>query len=933
MSTRKLVSASTANLLIPISGLLVSPFLSRELGPEGRGLYAALTLPIVVCGWIGTYGLQDALSYHVREGRLSRRAAAKVSLVAMAPLGVLAVGLMAVLGLFIFPDPTRHGQFLTLALFAPLHVLANLFIGALTGGSDIRGLNLVKVVPALVRTALVIFCCLAFDLSAYQAGLIFIGSVLTGLVIGLVRLRSAVEVPSGESAPPDPVPTGSLIRYALTCLPGVLAAISSARLDQVVGLPLIGARELGYYAVAVSLAELPMVVATAARTVLMGRPAGESSRDTTQVARLAVLASVVICGLLALSAGFAVPLVFGADFTPAVAPTVILCAGTLLYACMTIYSAALLAHNRPGWSSAALVTGSVVGILALLALAPLGAVGAALASLAGYAVAMIIAGVAVGRVPALGSLRMLTVPYEGDVRLVKEKVARMLEGVRPTAAAVGGGADKADLPGTGSPATSAGSPVSRAVALYRRIGPGTTGVAVLIVLAWTRVLAPQVMQLVDTGRPAFNSREDLVPPLGEAAGNGLTLLFLLLAAGLGVHGLWRRRPAGWRWLAVGVAPLLAVEVAGLLHGQTPGPVAVALPLAAFAIWAQRPREEVLGVIGVLGGLTALVSMVFAAARPDLALISGAAAGEKSVLLGGLLAGPYLHSNVLGIALALSVAFVFHLRHPGLRWTCLALILAALLWTGSRTSQLAVGAVLLTYVLLRLFRHRSWPASVTLAAGALLVVVVPLITTDPESFSERGRIWAALLDRWRDSPIVGWGPKLFQQDPALAAELGGQFNHGHNVMVQLLVVGGLLALVAFGLLCWAAWRRSAMLAAQGRPAALLFLVGLVHVSWLEASHIPTTLSGYVTWLPLLTIALAGPTALLDAPASPARPGAASLPGSRPRPVPWPAPDGLADSHPDTQGGPDGGRPTHVALSGTTATAGPDDDAQKINVPRR
>ena len=132
----------------------------------------------------------------------------------------------------------------------------------------------------------------------------------------------------------------------------------------------------------------------------------------------------------------------------------------------------------------------------------------------------------------------------------------------------------------------------------------------------------------------------------------------------------------------------------------------------------------------------------------------------------------------------------------------------------------------------------------------------VITTDPGSFSKRGQIWTALLDRWSDSPLFGWGPKVFQ-DPAVTAELGGQFSHGHNVMVQLLVVGGLMAVVPFALLCFVAWRRSVALAADGHPAALLFLVAFMHVSWLEASHLSTTLTGYLAWLPLLAIALAGP----------------------------------------------------------------------------
>ncbi|WP_239382670.1 polysaccharide biosynthesis C-terminal domain-containing protein, partial [Frankia sp. CIT1] len=409
MSTRKLMSASFANLLIPISGLAVSPFLSRELGPAGRGLYAALTLPVVVCGWFGTYGLQDALSFHLRNGRLSRQAAARVSLAAAVPLGLFGVGLLSVVGLVLFAgDGARYGQFLVLSLLAPLHILANLLIGALTGASDIRGVNLVKIVPALTRTVVVIFACLAFHLNAYWASLLFLVSVTTGLVIGLPILRSSPAPAESTPSRTEAIPARSLITYSLTCLPGVLAAISSARLDQVVGLPLIGPTQLGYYAVAVSVAEIPMVVATAARTVLLGRPAAVDPRRATLVARVAMLVSVLTCGMLAATAGVTVPWVFGGAFAPAVAPTVILCGATILYTGMIIFGAVLLANDRAGWSSAALVTGSLAGIALLFVLAPLGAVGAAVASLGGYGVSVLVAAWAVGKAPDPRSLRMLT---------------------------------------------------------------------------------------------------------------------------------------------------------------------------------------------------------------------------------------------------------------------------------------------------------------------------------------------------------------------------------------------------------------------------------------------------------------------------------------------------------------------------------------------
>src|SRR5205807_9836004 len=124
------------------------------------------------------------------------------------------------------------------------------------------------------------------------------------------------------------------------------------------------------------------------------------------------------------------------------------------------------------------------------------------------------------------------------------------------------------------------------------------------------------------------------------------------------RGLWRRRVAHLRWLAVAVAPLGAIVLSGLANHEAPQVIWLALPLAAVAFWVSPPRPAVLAVLGLLAGVTAGGSMLMALVRPDLALLSGDAAGAKRGFVGGLLAGPYPHSNVLGLALALGLPFVF-----------------------------------------------------------------------------------------------------------------------------------------------------------------------------------------------------------------------------------------------------------------------------------
>lgn len=409
---------------------------------------------------------------------------------------------------------------------------------------------------------------------------------------------------------------------------------------------------------------------------------------------------------------------------------------------------------------------------------------------------------------------------------------------------------------------------------------GTVGVAALLVLAWARITVPQLLDVLSNGRPGFNSPVDSMPASGRLLGDALTASFIGLALLLIGYGLRRRsarparrsRRAPHRLGELGVllAPLGAVHLAGLVNGERPGPVALALPVAVLAIWLLRPGTAALATIGVLGAATAGVAMALAALRPDLALLTGSAAGAKSWAVGGLLAGPYPHSNVLGLLLALSLPFAFALPRAWPRRSTLAVILVALVWTGARTSQLAVLVVLLTYGLphWRLGgRLERWGAArarwlpvlvgVPVTAGLALTVVTPLLTTDPAAFTERGRIWRALLDRWADRPLFGHGPGYFERQPELAEALGGRYTHGHNLLVHLLSVGGLLTVALVAVLLGLVWRRATTLAGRGDTASALFVVALAWVSWLEASHVPVTLAGYLTWLPLCLIRCSAP----------------------------------------------------------------------------
>jgi O-antigen/teichoic acid export membrane protein len=162
------------------------------------------------------------------------------------------------------------------------------------------------------------------------------------------------------------------------------------RLDQVIALPLIGPTELGYYAAAVGLAESTMILASAGRTLMMGRSAGTRGSDARQAPLIKLILSLTGTGtaILIVASPWIIPLLLGPQFRPAVVPCIIVASGNLALAGCLLASAKILMQNRAWIQSLAYASGAACNVVGLYMFAHLGAAGAALASGLNYSVAL-----------------------------------------------------------------------------------------------------------------------------------------------------------------------------------------------------------------------------------------------------------------------------------------------------------------------------------------------------------------------------------------------------------------------------------------------------------------------------------------------------------------------------------------------------------------
>lgn len=204
-----------------------------------------------------------------------------------------------------------------------------------------------------------------------------------------------------------------------------------------------------------------------------------------------------------------------------------------------------------------------------------------------------------------------------------------------------------------------------------------------------------------------------------------------------------------------------------------------------------------------------------------------ASADKAIIGESILAGPYSHSNSLGLSLALGLPFVMtqFKRRPAL--LSFAVTALALLWSASRTSIIiSLAAAFITIVTIYT-RERIAVRILTLGLtlSTTILVALPVFVTDPYLFTNRGLIWIQSFSSFTENQWTGIGPNAYRVVNQLTSSIGFLSTTGHNTFVTFATVGGILTLTLLAVAgAQMAWASRAGFGTSRIP--LLFLVVLV-----------------------------------------------------------------------------------------------------------
>jgi len=371
-----------SNGMLSASGLVTGPLIARTLGPSNRGVLAYLVAATFLFSILATLGFEDAATLTVAEGKVSLAQLLRRSLLFATPVSALAaIGVVA-----LAPEQLRgRRDVIAGLLFAGilLGALSLILEGAVTGMRRLEPIVVRRVTAATFRVVVIVALFFAGRLGIVPAFAVQVAVVCSGIfLLSSLRVLGPGSIEGARE----------LGRMATKILPTLFGSLALMRVDQLLLPQVTAVSQLGYYAVAVTVAEVPQFLSGATRQHLLAQLTGRDPSELPSPATLIrqqLAPSVAVSLVVLVCCPIAIPLAFGEAFRPAVPAAMVLCAAQVFLVATNIFDAVLISMRHVGLSARTQWTGLIVNVIAVLVMGHLGALGAAVAALLGYGAATV----------------------------------------------------------------------------------------------------------------------------------------------------------------------------------------------------------------------------------------------------------------------------------------------------------------------------------------------------------------------------------------------------------------------------------------------------------------------------------------------------------------------------------------------------------------
>lgn len=380
-----------SNILAIVSALLIDVVLSRQLGPEGRGLYTSiLVVPLIVTSFV-MLGIRRSAVYHLGKKvyDANRTVSGVMSLLVIT--SILAVLISGIAFLLMHPKGLTPLMAFLALLSVPVKLVLIYSGGIFIGNEDFRRSNLQVWLP------------LFYDLLGIILFVAFIRWSVNGALLALFLANLAVSFTSLRYLTNnykiriswDKEVIFSLAQIGVVYAVAVVIMQLNYRVDILLLQQLSTMKEVGFYSLGVAISDKLWQLPSAIGLVVMSRSANEEDlpkldRDVAKLVRISFLIVLLAAVVLWLVIPYLLPFFFGDKFIPSIGIVRMMLPGIIMFVIVRILSGRFAGAGHPKLLISLFIPTLLVNIVLNLFWIPrYGGLGAAMATNVSYSLGAI----------------------------------------------------------------------------------------------------------------------------------------------------------------------------------------------------------------------------------------------------------------------------------------------------------------------------------------------------------------------------------------------------------------------------------------------------------------------------------------------------------------------------------------------------------------
>ena len=378
-----------SNVTVTISNLVTGIVLSRLLGAAGFGLYSYLiVVPIIVIGFT-QLGVRRSAIYHIGNKILPEENIVSALFILLLWTSTLSI---IICGLAYFFSETQPFDplIIVLALLTIPLLLSNVFAGGVfLGKEDIRRASILNAGPTLLTLVLTVLFVWVLKLAVLGAFIaIFTANLMTFIYSYRTILYSyhyTITWKYHESI------IKSMIKLGLVNALAIFVMQLNYRLDILMLRKLSTLEEVGFYSLAMQIAEQLWHIPMAVENVVLSRSANSQDRSlvhktVASTFRISLLVGLFLSIGIFFAAPYLIPWIFGEAFVQSVPMIQVVLPGVLILIGFRILNSRLTGMGKPQIAIYTFLPALIINFLLNLFLIPrFGGIGAAWATNVSYA--------------------------------------------------------------------------------------------------------------------------------------------------------------------------------------------------------------------------------------------------------------------------------------------------------------------------------------------------------------------------------------------------------------------------------------------------------------------------------------------------------------------------------------------------------------------